>query len=137
MTKRSISETLPAFTIEEDNSSKKIETRALKKINATLNEIYNIDGVLCTLLKNSACAYVNIRDGQKIFDLAMLIQNLAKLSEKFLEYFNAGSTKRIIFEGKTLKVLVWNSGETQVSIFMTHEVDYSKILEELSEQVDN
>lgn len=137
MTKRSISETLPIFTIEVDNSSKKIETHALKKLKSTLNEIYNIDGVLCTLLKNSTCAYVNLRDSQKIFDLAMLTQNLVKLSKRFLECFDAGASRKIVFEGQTLKVLVWNLEEVQVSVFMTHEVDYSKILEDLSEQIDN
>ncbi len=133
MTKRSISETMPAFTIEENGSSGKAETQTFRKLKVTLAEIHEINGVLCTLLKNSTCAYINLGDRQKIFDLTMLTQNLLEFSEKLLQHFSAGATRRIIFEGKNMKILFLNAGRNQLSIFMRHEVDYCKILEKLTE----
>ncbi len=124
---------MPAFTIEEDGSSGKAEKQTLKKLKETLAEIHKIDGVLCTLLKNSTCAYINLSDRQKIFDLTMLTQNLLEFSERLLQHFGAGDTRRIIFEGKNMNILFLNAGGNQLSIFMRHGVDYCKILEKLTE----
>ncbi len=137
MTKQNISETVPAFTIEEDGSSKKSEKQTLGKLKETLTEIHEIDGVLCTLLRNSTYAYINLRDNQKIFDLMMLNEHLLEFSEKLLQCFGEDTTKTISFEGKNMKILFLKFGEIQLSVFMKHEVDCCRILDKLTEHMEN
>lgn len=105
-----------------------------------VQEIRKNQNIIGYIAKSDEKATVDLDDSAKIVDYAMLTSQAFESSETLSESFSLGDIKKVVMEGKDIKVLCINLGQNKLSIFMEKNEDHANILETLlsqSETVQN
>ncbi|MDH5482391.1 MAG: hypothetical protein OEY22_05890 [Candidatus Bathyarchaeota archaeon] len=100
-------------------------------LRGNLEEIKTYEGVIGYILRNSTSATIDLKDPTKIIDYAILSSSSVDASQELSELFDLGDVKKIILEGKEVKILSLTIDENKVSIFTEKNVDQEKILKRI------
>jgi predicted regulator of Ras-like GTPase activity (Roadblock/LC7/MglB family) len=109
------------------------ETAGKSDLRSNLAEIKKHDGVLGYILKDTSSAVVDLNEPARISDYAILSSAAGEAASEFSDTFGLGQVKRIVVEGKHMKMLSVDIGESRVSVFMEKNADADGVYEKLQE----
>ena len=101
-------------------------------LRAVLDRIKSRVGIIGYIVRGPTSASVDIKDPSKIIDYAALSAEAMESSETLSETFRLGSIRDVVFEGKSVKMLLLKRGEQELTVFMDRSVDHDAVLRELS-----
>lgn len=107
------------------------ETAGKGDLRSNLAEIKKHSGVVGYILKDTSSAVVDLNEPARISDYAVFSCAASEAASEFSDIFGIGGVKRIIVEGKRMKMLLLEIGESKVSVFMEKNVDVNSVYEKL------
>ena len=102
-------------------------------LRSDLAEIKKHDGVVGYILKDTSSAVVDLNEPARISDYALFSSATSEAASALSEIFGLGKIKRIVVEGKHMKMLSMNIGENKVSVFTEKNADVDSVCEKLLE----
>ena len=109
------------------------EAAGKSDLRSKLAEIKKHDGVLGYILKDTTSALVDLNESARISDYAVFSSATGEAASEFSGIFGLGEVKRIVVEGKHMKMLSVDIGESKVSVFMEKNADVDGVYEKLQE----
>jgi predicted regulator of Ras-like GTPase activity (Roadblock/LC7/MglB family) len=107
------------------------ETAGKSDLRSNLAEIKKYSGVVGYILKDTSSGVVDLNEPARISDYAVFSSATSEAASEFSDIFGLGEVKRIIVEGKHMKMLLLDIGDSKVSVFMEKNVDVNRVYEKL------
>lgn len=107
------------------------ETAGKSDLRSNLAEIKKHSGVVGYILKDTSSAVVDLNEPARISDYAVFSSATSEAASEFSDIFGLGEVKRIIVEGKHMKMLLLDIGDSKVSVFMEKNADVNTVYEKL------
>jgi predicted regulator of Ras-like GTPase activity (Roadblock/LC7/MglB family) len=107
------------------------ETAGKSDLRSNLAEIKKYSGVVGYILKDTSSGVVDLNEPARISDYAVFSSATSEAANEFSDIFGLGEVKRIIVEGKHMKMLLLDIGDSKVSVFMEKNVDVNRVCEKL------
>ena len=120
-------------TASEDRPIATEETAEKIDLRSNLAEVKKHSGVVGYILKDTSSAVVDLNEPARISDYAIFSSATDEAATEFSDIFGLGHVKRILVEGKHMKMLSLDIGESRVSVFMEKNADADGVYEKLQE----
>jgi len=98
-------------------------------LRSRLAEIKKHSGVLGYILKDTSNAVVDLNEPTRISDYAVFSSATSETASELSDIFGLGEVNRMIVEGKHMKMLLLDIGESKVSVFMEKNADTDRVYE--------
>jgi predicted regulator of Ras-like GTPase activity (Roadblock/LC7/MglB family) len=103
----------------------------IEKIQETLREIKDQEGIIGYILRGPKSASIDLKDPTKIIDYAVLSSTAFDAGSNMTEALQMGEVDTIIVESEEMKLLSMNINNHRLSIFMEKNVDHNKLYRNL------
>ena len=103
----------------------------IEKLRENLERLKARKGINGYILRGSKSASVDLKDPTKIIEYAALSSTTLESAEGISRATYLGNIKRVVLEGKTVKILSVIISEYRLSIFMDKNIDHNDICTEL------
>jgi predicted regulator of Ras-like GTPase activity (Roadblock/LC7/MglB family) len=107
------------------------ENADLVALNASLNEIRKLKGVLGYILRGETSAIVDLTDQGKLTQLALLSSKIHDSLLTVAKRFSLGEVESMLVEGETMKVLCMSVGANRISVFMEKNATHAWIIKRI------
>ena len=107
------------------------ENSAFASLSTSLAEIRKLTGVIGYILRSNTMAIIDLNEGDRIVENAILSSQMHDSSIEMAELFNMGEVESVLVEGKTIKVLCMNVGENKISVFMEKSATHAGIIKRI------
>jgi len=115
----------------EDRPIATEETAGKTDLRSNLAEIKKHSGVLGYILKDTVSAVVDLNEPARISEYAVFSSATSETATEFSDIFGLGEVKRTVVEGKIMKMLLLDIGDSKVSVFMEKNADVDSVYEKL------
>jgi predicted regulator of Ras-like GTPase activity (Roadblock/LC7/MglB family) len=103
----------------------------LVALNASLNEIRKLKGVLGYILRNETSAIVDLSEQGNLTQLAILSSRIHDSLLDVAKQFSLGEVECMLVEGKTMKVLCMSVAANRISVFMEKNATHAWIIKRI------
>jgi predicted regulator of Ras-like GTPase activity (Roadblock/LC7/MglB family) len=103
----------------------------IEKIQETLREIKDQEGIIGYILRGPKSASIDLKDPTKIIDYAVLSSTAFDAGRNMTEALQMGEVDTIVVESEEMKLLSMNINNHRLSIFMEKNVDHNKLYKNL------
>ena len=103
----------------------------IERLRENLERLKAQDGITGYILRGPKSASVDLKDPTKIIEYAALSSTTLESAEGISRATYLGNIKRVVLEGKTVKILSVIISEYRLSIFMDKNIDHNDIYTEL------
>jgi predicted regulator of Ras-like GTPase activity (Roadblock/LC7/MglB family) len=103
----------------------------IEKIQETLREIKDQEGIIGYILRGPKSASIDLKDPTKIIDYAVLSSTAFDAGRNMTEALQMGEVDTIVVESEEMKLLSMNIINHRLSIFMEKNVDHNKLYKNL------
>ncbi len=107
------------------------ENAGFARLSASLAEIRKLKGVLGYILRSSTSSIIDLNEGDKIHEKAILSSQILDSCRKIEKEFNLGGMESVLVEGEKVKVLCMSVDENEISVFMEKTVSPSGIIKRI------
>jgi predicted regulator of Ras-like GTPase activity (Roadblock/LC7/MglB family) len=101
------------------------------KIQETLQEIKDQEGIIGYILRGPKSASIDLKDPTKIIDYAVLSSTAFDAGRNMTEALQMGEVDTIVVESEEMKLLSMNINNHRLSIFMEKNVDHNTLYKNL------
>ncbi len=96
-------------------------------LRSNLAEIKKRAGVVGYILKDTNSAVIDLNEPARISEYAIFSSTTNETACKLADIFDLGEVRRVMVEGRQMKMLSVDIGESEVSVFMEKNADIDSI----------